>query len=332
MGWTVLYIAFGIVALWLLGEVLLQYKARLRWRLLAFVGFLTVVLGVLVPSVPVIGAGAIAFAIGQTYVTLSFRSGFSSGWSVPNAPAWARRRDDDVPEYGEAYDGYDDRETYDDHRQDYEGHDGHEGSETAPDAVPSAHAEAPDPVYTPQPMPDETGQYGVYDDSARQAAEQQGIYDGYPGYTGYGQGGLDPYGQDVNAAAHSTYGDGGYPGGQAGPDGQGIYTGGQDAYAEAGFDYNNSGQYAGYTDPYGQQGYDPYSGYGQGYDTSGYPADPYGRQQYGTETPPGGVWVPQQRDGDQQYQQQDGEQPYPYQGGYDNHEPYETGYDGQYRY
>jgi hypothetical protein len=35
MGWTVLYIAFGIVALWLLGEVLLQYKARLRWRLLA---------------------------------------------------------------------------------------------------------------------------------------------------------------------------------------------------------------------------------------------------------------------------------------------------------
>ncbi|CAM5566788.1 hypothetical protein SVIOM74S_02521 [Streptomyces violarus] len=29
MGWAVLYIAFGIVALWLLGEVLLQYKARL---------------------------------------------------------------------------------------------------------------------------------------------------------------------------------------------------------------------------------------------------------------------------------------------------------------
>ena len=39
MGWAVLYIAFGIVALWLLGEVLLQYKARLRWRLLAFAGF-----------------------------------------------------------------------------------------------------------------------------------------------------------------------------------------------------------------------------------------------------------------------------------------------------
>ena len=79
MGWTVLYIAFGIVALWLLGEVLLQYKARLRWRLLAFAGFLGVVIGVLIPSVVVIGLGAAAFAVGQTYVTLSFRSGFAAG-------------------------------------------------------------------------------------------------------------------------------------------------------------------------------------------------------------------------------------------------------------
>ncbi|MGZ0237867.1 hypothetical protein ACNFR4_36225, partial [Streptomyces sp. CPS1] len=76
MGWTVLYIAFGVVALWLLGEVLLQYKARLRWRLLAFAGFLGVVVGVMMPSVLVIGAGAIAFTVGQTLVTLSFRRGF----------------------------------------------------------------------------------------------------------------------------------------------------------------------------------------------------------------------------------------------------------------
>jgi hypothetical protein len=82
MGWTVLYIAFGIVALWLLGEVLLQYKAPLRWRLLAFVGFLGVVAGVLMGSVVVIGLGAAAFAVGQTYVTLSFRRGFSAGWAL----------------------------------------------------------------------------------------------------------------------------------------------------------------------------------------------------------------------------------------------------------
>src|SRR3954471_5654739 len=82
MGFTVLYIAFGVVALWLLGEVLLQYKARLRWRLLAFAGFLGVVLGVLIPSVVVIGLGAAAFAVGQTFVTLSFRRGFAAGWAV----------------------------------------------------------------------------------------------------------------------------------------------------------------------------------------------------------------------------------------------------------
>lgn len=82
MGWTILYIAFGLVSLWLLGEVLLQYKARLRWRLLAFAGFLGVVVGVIIPSVIVIGVGAIAFAIGQTNVTLSFKRGFTTGWAL----------------------------------------------------------------------------------------------------------------------------------------------------------------------------------------------------------------------------------------------------------
>ncbi|MGK5631680.1 hypothetical protein [Streptomyces sp. URMC 123] len=92
MGWTVLYIAFGIVALWLLGEVLLQYKARLRWRLLAFTGFAGVVVGVLLPSVWVIVAGAVAFAVGQTYVTLSFRRGFSTGWAIGGRPGSSKRR------------------------------------------------------------------------------------------------------------------------------------------------------------------------------------------------------------------------------------------------
>ncbi|MBT2897268.1 hypothetical protein [Streptomyces sp. McG3] len=92
MGWTVLYIAFGLVALWLLGEVLLQYKARLRWRLLAFGGFLGVVVGVLLASVPVIVVGTLAFATGQTFVTLSFRRGFSTGWAIGGSPGESRRR------------------------------------------------------------------------------------------------------------------------------------------------------------------------------------------------------------------------------------------------
>src|ERR1700754_2495877 len=92
MGYSVLYIAFGIVALWLLGEVLLQYKARLRWRLLAFTGFLGVVVGVLIPAVFVIILGAIAFAVGQASVTLSFRQGFSTGWALAGRPGASRRR------------------------------------------------------------------------------------------------------------------------------------------------------------------------------------------------------------------------------------------------
>jgi hypothetical protein len=95
MGWTVLYIAFGIVALWLLGEVLLQYKARLRWRVLAFVGFLCVVAGALIPSVLVIGVGIAAFATGQTFVTLSYRRGFVAGWALTGVPGVGGRRDEE---------------------------------------------------------------------------------------------------------------------------------------------------------------------------------------------------------------------------------------------
>ncbi|WP_405731994.1 hypothetical protein OG607_34690 [Streptomyces sp. NBC_01537] len=97
MGYTVLYIAFGVVALWLLGEVLLQYKARLRWRLLAFAGFLGVVLGVYLPSVIVIGAGAVAFATGQTFVTLSYRKGFSTGWAIRRGGDAGEETEEEAP-------------------------------------------------------------------------------------------------------------------------------------------------------------------------------------------------------------------------------------------
>lgn len=102
MGWTVLYIAFGIVALWLLGEVLLQYKARLRWRVLAFTGFLGVVAGALIPSVIVIGVGIAAFATGQTFVTLSYRRGFAAGWALNGLPGTSRRRREEEEAEAEA--------------------------------------------------------------------------------------------------------------------------------------------------------------------------------------------------------------------------------------
>ncbi len=81
-----------IVALWLLGEVLLQYKARLRWRVLAFAGFLGVVGGVALREVVVIVLGALAFGTGQTFVTLSYKRGFSTGWALGGRPGSSRRR------------------------------------------------------------------------------------------------------------------------------------------------------------------------------------------------------------------------------------------------
>ncbi|WP_320775188.1 hypothetical protein [Streptomyces sp. CRN 30] len=311
MGWTVLYIAFGIVALWLLGEVLLQYKARLRYRLLAFGGFLGVVVGVLIPSVAVIALGAVAFAVGQTYVTLSFRRGFSTGWAIGNRAArdgaTGGGRGHDEPQYRDpalevseleettvagVAGAFEERDRFDGdddvfaHRR------------PAPSEAEGAE------VYSPQPLPDETGNYGVYSEAAYAAAtdasyaaaaapapDQSFGYDGYPGYD------QQQYGYD------------------AGPQ-----------------------QYAAYSDPYvGAQGYDA-----TGYD-SGYAAQQTygGQQEYGHqdqyaaggygETPAGGVWVPQQRTTDDLFGGElPQEQPYPYQG--DGHGT-GTGYDGQqYRY
>ncbi|MGW1133701.1 SCO2102 family sporulation regulator [Streptomyces griseoluteus] len=306
MGWTVLYIAFGIVALWLLGEVLLQYKARLRWRLLAFTGFLGVVVGVLMPSVVVIGLGAIAFAVGQTYVTLSFRKGFAAGWAVKRpddeeaGPVTRRRRNraehqdpvlgdtgpDDSGDLGHDHPG---PETAAYATDGYDHDDAYDRDDVFTPARPDSAAETTS-VYEPQPMPDDTGSYGVYGDGTPaqpQQTDQVYAYD----YSGYGQ---------------------------------------QGGYAPSGYDTGAQQAYPGYTDPYGQ-------GYEGGYDNSGYAQQGYAQQSYGQdayggqgETPAGGVWVPQQRT-DETY---NGELPpeqqqYPYQG---QSQQQNTGYDEQYRY
>ncbi|MER5295433.1 hypothetical protein ABT382_25680 [Streptomyces pharetrae] len=306
MGWTVLYIAFGIVALWLLGEVLLQYKARLRWRLLAFVGFLGVVVGVLIPSVVVIGLGAAAFAVGQTYVTLSFRRGFAAGWAVTGRPALGggkrNRRDRQEPtlevsdlrasDYPDATQGDDSGLYGDDHDRD--------------DVFTPARAAAPADAettafYEPQPMPDDTGSYGVYGDS------------GYPG-------GDRP--QDQYAATAQTADQGyGYDG----------YSGYGQGY---GYDTTGQQQYAAYSDPY--IGTQTYSGaaYDPAYDTQ-YGQQAYGQDQfatggYGGETPSGGVWVPQQRTTDDPFGGElPPEQPYGHPG---DGQAHGQGYDEQYRF
>ncbi|MGW6532955.1 hypothetical protein [Streptomyces venezuelae] len=295
MGWTVLYIAFGFVALWLLGEVLLQYKARLRWRLLAFVGFLGVVVGVLIPSVWIIGLGAIAFATGQTYVTLSFRKGFSTGWALGGRPGLSKRR---------RASGRDTTAKEEPTLQ---------VSDLEYEQVPPPPAHGPeipgDGVYEPEPMPDDTGQYGVYDDAAYAPPTAGDAHRG------------EGYGYDA-----APFG-GGYD---------------QQNY---GYDETGGQQYAAYSDPYiGTQTY----GARQSYDTYGDQQQyaPYGGDTYSgrldgtysdstyTDTPPGGVWVPQQRTTDDQYSGElPPEQHYPYQGGHagDHHDG--SGYnEQQYRY
>lgn len=303
MGWTVLYIAFGVVALWLLGEVLLQYKARLRWRVLAFAGFSVVVVGVLLPSVVVIAGGAIAFAIGQTYVTLSFRRGFSTGWAIGGNPGGSKRRRgggeavEQQPtlqvsdlEYGAqgepAGAGFDGAKGFDGPN----GFDGANGFDPHGQGGDQGHGQPP--AYAPQPMPDETGQYGVFDTSAPSA----------PPAAGHQAQGYDDFG----SGSYPAYGQGG---------GQGQDTGSYSTY--------DTGQqsYAAYSDPYiGTQSY----GTGGEYDSYGgqqqmYPG-PYA-ENYPSETPPGGVWVPHQRDGEQPLAQEP-QQPAAYPNGYDPNNQY----------
>ncbi|WP_346100299.1 hypothetical protein [Streptomyces olivaceiscleroticus] len=352
MGWTILYIAFGIVALWLLSEVLLQYKARLRWRLLAFAGFLGVVVGVVLPSIVVIAIGAAAFAVGQTYVTLSFRRGFTMGWALaagrPKVSSRRRRGgrgasgaapDASVPqtdpETGDGGAGL--QETAAGHGGDADeargGYDAPAGY--APDAAAAPYADAYDarpdgyadpyadatqvtPVFAPEPMPDETGQYGIYSTDARPGQQPHDPYGGYYEPAAAHDGHADPYGGYGNG--HGGYGHGGYGdhGGYADPYAQQDPYGGYDPYAQAG-PYAPADPYGGY-DPYGHGGQVPQQ-YGAGYDGQHYGAGP--------ETPPGGVWVPQQRGTDEQPPHQPEYQPEHQGYGY----PPQQGYDGQqYRY
>lgn len=170
-------------------------------------------------------------------------------------------------------------------------------------------------------MPDDTGQYGVYSDQHRSQQEQ---------------GRQDQPQQQPQYAAYDPYAD---PSAYAAP-GQDAYAG-QDPLAGQ-YDYGTERQqYAAYSDPYigtgttgGSPQYDAYDSYGNGYDSFGgrqdHTADPYA-QQYASDTPPGGVWVPQQREGEQ-YPVAPPEppaQPAPYPNGYNNGNGYD---EQQYRY
>ncbi|MGW3664196.1 SCO2102 family sporulation regulator [Streptomyces sp. NPDC005141] len=337
MGLTVLYLAFGIVALWLLGEVLLQYKARLRFRLLAFVGFLGVVLGVLMHSVVVIGLGAAAFTVGQTYVTLSFRQGFAQGWAINgrSAPAKPSKRRRGEPENEDPSLEVSDLDEVEEaayrHDDEYAAEDdvftpAQSDRFMPPGSADPAAAEST-AVYEPQPLPEDTGSYGVYNAAAYAAATDQSY------------GAAQSQDQQAYAAAAQSQDQQAYATGGQSQDQQAYAYDGYTGYDQQQYGYDNSQQqYAAYSDPYvGQQTYTgasydtTYTGGDQQYtqQQQNYGQDQYATGTYGGETPPGGVWVPQQRT-DEQYggELPPEQQQYPYQGNGNNN----AGYDEQYRF
>ena len=297
MGWTVLYVAFGIVALWLLGEVLLQYKARLRWRLLAFAGFLAVVAGAAMGQVLVIGAGIAAFATGQTFVTLSYRRGFSTGWALGGSPGASRRRRGPA-----ARDAQPSLEVtgldagYDEHGvPDY----------SAGQGAPAAAPVPPAPMGPGDTPPSGVPTFDTPDHAAYQAAVAQEQTQVQPSlYGDYAQPQPQPqaYAYD-DQAAYAPYQDpyGGYA---------------QPAPQAPQYDYDYG---------YGDQQQPSAPSYGQGYqyETPGAPPT----EPYYPDTPPGGVWVPQQREGGAPLPPEQPPAAPPY--GYDEQQPYgNSGYYG----
>jgi hypothetical protein len=292
MGWTVLYIAFGFVALWLLAEVLLQNKARLRWRVLAFAGFLGVVAGVLLPSVIVIGIGATAFAVGQTLVTLSFRRGFEAGWSVgKKKPAAPKRRSGRPAREEPALEVS-----------------GLEAIEPVEVAGPPAHGDPGETSAFASPFADPAADAPYGDQSGYAYAGGAAQDPGYA-YSGY---------YDPQAPADGAPQDAYAQGGQSGYD---YGTGEHPSYAAYADPYGGAG-----AQPPGSQDQTGYPGYGAQYHGTGQegyqnPQDPYTSHHYAMDTPPGGVWVPAQRGTEQPYPEQ---QAYPYQqpqGGYPAQDP-----------
>jgi len=82
IGLALLYVAFAVVALWLLGELLVQHRAPAHWRALALLGFLGLVAGVHQGSAVIVGGGVLAFGAGQSLVTRSVKRGEGPHWSL----------------------------------------------------------------------------------------------------------------------------------------------------------------------------------------------------------------------------------------------------------
>ncbi|MFF6956058.1 MULTISPECIES: hypothetical protein [unclassified Streptomyces] len=292
MGYSVLYVAFGIVALWLLGEVLLQYKARLRYRVLAFAGFLGVVVGVSQRNVIIIVLGALAFGAGQSFVTLSYKRGFSTGWALGGRPGSSRRRrkggvTEPVLEVSPVEEEY--PEEFAAARQ--------------PGPRDELDADEPDlfgggrpldsgQIYQPVPMHEDSGEYPVYDG--------QSTYTPDPytsgGYEGYGAQGYAGWGGEPQPAAASYAGDGSDQSGWGGHE-YGYDPGAYQEPAPAPYGYDTpagGGEPYPYPYPQPQPRYETYGGQ-QEQEQQPLGSDPYGYPYQQQPDPQAQPYIPQQQ-------------------------------------
>ncbi|MFF7193671.1 hypothetical protein ACFZAM_08190 [Streptomyces sp. NPDC008079] len=292
MGYSVLYVAFGIVALWLLGEVLLQYKARLRYRVLAFAGFLGVVVGVSQRNVIIIVLGALAFGAGQSFVTLSYKRGFSTGWALGGRPGSSRRRrkggvtepvlevspvEEEYPEEFAAARQLGPRDELD---------------ADEPDLFGGGRPLDSGQIYQPVPMHEDSGEYPVYDG--------QSTYTPDPytsgGYEGYGAQGYAGWGGEPQPAAASYAGDGSDQSGWGGHE-YGYDPGAYQEPAPAPYGYDTpagGGEPYPYPYPQPQPRYETYGGQ-QEQEQQPLGSDPYGYPYQQQPDPQAQPYIPQQQ-------------------------------------
>jgi hypothetical protein len=255
LGFAALYAAFAVVALWLLGEVLLQHRAPLAWRVLALAGFAGVAGGVVLGMVPLIGAGAAGFGAGQVMVTRAVKRADGWYWSLRGADGGVPGPLGRLPFLRAA-----EAPPASDEPAEPVGEVGPVEAAPAPQPVPVAEAPTQtwDPGYAYQeaglyqmrPLDEDSDNYGVYTGAAAQAVREQ--YAGDPGYQ-------QQYGYDPAYGQYAGY--------------QEQYGYQQQPYQEGYAAYGYQEQYA-----YPQQ-----QGYGQGYPEQyqePYPQQPYPPQQY----------------------------------------------------
>lgn len=242
---TLLYAAFAVVALWLLGELLLQRRAPLHWRALALLGFLVLVAGVAQQTLPLIGVGVVAFGAGQALATRAVKH-------ASDASYWSLVAPESVPLLGRLF-----------------------GAEARPEPVAGPDVERePEPVRRPVPEPEpvpapeaveatavfQTDEYAVGGDSVSYVQSDY-TYPQYPQY---------PHPQSEYAQASYSAETDSY----AQP-----Y---QEQYQQQHQEYAQYQQYQPYTEQQQYAAYESYEPHAQqaSYDQHSYDQHPYDQQQY----------------------------------------------------